>query len=84
MGKFCPEPLKPKHLLLPAKLSFYVDRNDPECDYKSGDSDYFPMSSDDEEDNKIRGPIGPTVSSEEKEKDKSINTWASKLFPKKI
>ena len=90
MGKFCPEPSKPKHLLLPAKCSFYIDRNDPEYGYTSGDSDYFPLSSDDEDD--VKGPsrimVGPQVSrekeKEEKEEDKPINTWASKLFPKKI
>ena len=96
MGKFCPEPSKPKHLLLPAKCSFYIDRNDPEYGYTSGDSDYFPLSSDDEDDvkgpsrimvgpSRIRIMVGPQVSREkEKEEDKPINTWASKLFPKKI
>lgn len=48
MGKFCQEPQKPKRLLLPA-MSYYMPRED-DSNYETGDSDCFPLSSDDEDD----------------------------------
>ena len=51
MGKFCPEPQKSDHLLLPRKERSRVPYNYRESDtYSKGDSDYFPLSSDDESD----------------------------------
>lgn len=49
MGRFCLEAQKPRDELLPAPSGrkFFVDRRT--CDsYYPGDSDYFPLSSDDE------------------------------------
>lgn len=48
MGKFCPEPQKPRNQLLPSKpRKNYTSREDEE--YETGDSDYFELSSDEED-----------------------------------
>ena len=49
MGKFCLEAQKPRDELLPATRKFWIDRQDWEL-YSQGDSDYFPLSSDDDSD----------------------------------
>lgn len=49
MGKFCLEARKPDELLLKSRRRFFIDRRTSD-DYCPGDSDYFPLSSDDESD----------------------------------
>ena len=49
MGKFCLEAQKPDELLLKPRRRFFIDRITSDV-YYPGDSDYFPLSSDDESD----------------------------------
>ena len=94
MGKFCPEPQKPRNQLLPAKpKKNYVSRNDQS--YEPGDSDYFSLSDDEEEDG-LKYNIDPTNMAKEYPEivsttsttqkppfHASTETWASKLFKSK-
>ena len=81
MGKFCMEAQKPDELLLKPRRRFFIDRITSD-DYIQGDSDYFPLSSDDEPDDESHDE--KNAKELKRIADKPVQTWASKLFTKPI